>query len=165
MSIQAIAWVLETSRSELADRLVLIAIANHCDAHFCCWPSIDMIAAEARVSRATVFRSVKQLVLLGELEVSPGGRGKGRRSSYRVAHYQGSQDDTVNLDSTVSSTHRKGVTGATHKPLGTVTTCAASANVPQTWVPEGSLQQLSEEEKRKGKERLRELPLRERDSG
>lgn len=157
MSIQAVAWVLQNSKAELADRLVLIAIANHCDAHWCCYPSVDMIAAEAKVSRATVFRSVKELVRLGELEVAPGGRGKGQRSTYRVAHYLGSQDGTVELDFRVSSAHRKGLTGATHKPLGTVISAPGPGSRLQDWSSDGALEALSEEDKAKQSERLRHL--------
>lgn len=163
MSIQALAWVLQNSKAELTDRLVLIAIANHCDAHWCCYPSIDMIAAEARVSRSSVLRSIKELVRLAELEVSPGGRGKGQRSTYRLAHYQGCQDDTVKLDFTVSSATSKGVTGDTHKPLRNRTTRVRAAVEPPAWEPEGALQKLTQDEKARSQERLR--ALRERATG
>lgn len=158
MSIQALAWVLQNSKAELADRLVLIAIANHCDAHWCCYPSVDMIAAEARVNRATVFRSVKELVRLGELEVSQGGRGRGQRNTYRVAHYLGSQDETLNMDFRVASTQIKGRIYASHKePLGTVISARGTSRDIQPWSSDGALEALSEEAKTKNAERLRAL--------
>lgn len=85
MSIQAIAWVLENSVSEGYDRLVLLAIANHCDARgFNAYPAIDRIAIEARMHRRTVFRSIQSLCELGELEVVSRGGGRSRANQYRL---------------------------------------------------------------------------------
>jgi hypothetical protein len=68
MSVQALAWVLEHSRSEGNDRLVLISIANHASAvgHES-FPGASTIAREARCSERTVYRSLAALVSLGEL--------------------------------------------------------------------------------------------------
>lgn len=77
MSVQAMAWVLESSRATGSDRLVLLAIANHASKEGGeAWPSIPLIAAEARVSERTVSRSLIRLAALGELEVVRGG-GRG----------------------------------------------------------------------------------------
>ncbi|MGH9002127.1 MAG: helix-turn-helix domain-containing protein, partial [Acidimicrobiia bacterium] len=85
MSVQAIAWVLEHSIAEGYDRLVLLAIANHCDARgFNAWPSVDHIAREARVHRSTVFRSLEELARLGELKVIERGRGRSRPNHYEL---------------------------------------------------------------------------------
>lgn len=82
MSIQAVAWVLEHSSAKLADRLVLIAIANHADARgWNAWPSIDKIAEEAGVHEVTVWRSVKALEELGEIVAE---RRPGRPNRYRL---------------------------------------------------------------------------------
>lgn len=82
MSIQAVAWVLEHSKAELADRLVLIAIANHCDARgHNAWPSAKHIAREARVTRRTVQRAIQSLEKLGELIVE---RRPGRPSNFQL---------------------------------------------------------------------------------
>lgn len=84
MSIQAMGWVLEHSHAQGLDRLVLLAIANHADAKgLNAWPSVDLIVSEARVGRATVFRSLERLQRLGELEVLKGG-GRGNRNHYRI---------------------------------------------------------------------------------
>lgn len=80
MSIQAVAWVLEHSQAKLADRLVLIAIANHADARgWNAWPSIGKIAEEAGVHDVTVWRSITALEQIGELTVQ---RRPGRPSRY-----------------------------------------------------------------------------------
>lgn len=85
MSVQAIAWVLEESRAEGFDRLVLLAIANHVDGReWQAWPSVAQIAHEARVSRRTVFRCLLELKALGELEVTEGGHGRGQTNLYRI---------------------------------------------------------------------------------
>lgn len=83
-------WVLQHSESTLADRLVLLAIANHADATGCnAWPSRQLIAAEARVSISTVKRSVAALVDLGELEVSRQGAVESHADArYRTNAYR-----------------------------------------------------------------------------
>lgn len=92
MSIQAVAWVLEHSQATLADRLVLIAIANHCDGRgWNAWPAVPRIALEARVDRATVYRSITALEEAGELAVE---RKPGRSNRYGIGALMGSQDAT-----------------------------------------------------------------------
>lgn len=166
MSIQAIAWVLENSEAQLADRLVLLAIANHCDAHgFVAYPSVEQIAVEAGVSRRTVFRSIDQLVRMNELEVSK-NRGRGQRNTYRVAYYKRCQDDTVNplftvtsCPEKVTSTTIKGVTSGTHnrhEPSGTPAHVRTHAREGiQTWVPTGEREPLSNEQRKANLDRLR----------
>ena len=84
MSIQAMGWVLERSRSAGSDRLVLLAIANHADAQgMVAWPKVDLIAVEASVSRRTVFRSLENLVALDELEITS-GKGRGAVNTYYI---------------------------------------------------------------------------------
>lgn len=92
MSIQAVAWVLEHSEATLADRLVLIAIANHADARgWNAWPAVPQIAKEARVDRATVYRAIDALEDSGELIVE---RRPGKSNMYGIAALRGSQDAT-----------------------------------------------------------------------
>jgi hypothetical protein len=109
VSIQAVAWVLEHSKATLADRLVFIAIANHCDAHGCAWPAVPQIALEARVDRATVFRALNNIVELGELTIRS---RPGRASIYGIPAIMGSQDATGkgSQDATggVASTRQRG---------------------------------------------------------
>ena len=87
MSIQAVSWVLSTPGTNLPGnaRLVMIALANHADhtdGH--CWPTMELIAAEAGVSLRTVTRVIPQLVDNGFLEVRKrrGAHGEQRSSDY-----------------------------------------------------------------------------------
>lgn len=75
MSIQAVAWVLDNSRSRGFPRLVLISLANHADKETGeCWPAQRTIAAEAGISAGAVPAALRNLVALGEVEVvKPGG--------------------------------------------------------------------------------------------
>jgi hypothetical protein len=94
MSIQAIAWVLEQSEATLADRLVLLAIANHADARgWNAYPSVPRIAEEARVAEATVYRSLSTLEQSGELIVH---RHPGRSNKYVIAALNPSQIERGN---------------------------------------------------------------------
>jgi hypothetical protein len=84
MSVQTIAWVLESSKSRLGARLVLLSIANHASATGDnAWPSIPRIAREARVSDRQAQRAIAELVALKELQVLA-GEGPGGAHIYRV---------------------------------------------------------------------------------
>lgn len=115
------AWVLENSQAEGYGRLVLLAIANHADhSGTNAFPSVEKIAHEARVSRATVFRVLPKLVGLGELTIEKGGAGAGSTNRYHVqmkgsqtATLQGSQAETLQPQIRVSETPNKGLTAAT----------------------------------------------------
>ena len=77
MSIQAMAWVLDNSRSEGVARLVLIALANHYNVNTGqCDPGLRCIAREANCSTGGVQDAVRRLVDLGELIVAQPGKGK-----------------------------------------------------------------------------------------
>lgn len=69
MSIQAVAWVLDESKATNADRLVLIAVANHIGPTGWAWPNVETISREARLDRATVFRAIERLEESGELDI------------------------------------------------------------------------------------------------
>jgi Helix-turn-helix domain len=71
MSIQALVWVIEYSESRLADRCVLISIANHCDREGKnAWPSINTISHEAKVSPRQAQVSIARLAKTGELSIA-----------------------------------------------------------------------------------------------
>lgn len=148
MSIQAIAWVLEEAIAEMADRLVLLAIANHCDAHWTCFPSIELIAAEARVSRRTVFRCIDSLVLSGELAVTR-ARGRGHRNSYQVAPAKRCQVDTFDGLEKVSTTTLKGATGGT-QTISNRSTSRTRVHAREAWEAEGLLEAIPEEQRKAG---------------
>lgn len=67
MSIQALSWTLEHSTLTGFDRLVLIALANYCDEHGFAGATKKKLAKIARVSEATVWRSLCVAVEAGEL--------------------------------------------------------------------------------------------------
>lgn len=78
------AWVLESSKSRLASRLVLLSIANHADATgYNAWPSIPTIAREAHVSVRQAQRALLDLAKRGEVVVLLQA-GPNRSNIYRV---------------------------------------------------------------------------------
>lgn len=88
MALEPMIWALNHSRSKLAARLVLIALANN--AHHDgtdCYPSIAYIAEKANVSPSSVRTAIKDLVELGELEVTYNGGARGPNGTtnyYRI---------------------------------------------------------------------------------
>lgn len=93
MSVRVMSWVWEHSRAEGTDRLVLLAIADCAsDDGGNAWPSVDTLAAKAKVSERTVQRSIRSLRLLGEVDVVEGG-GRNRTNIYTVKMTP-RQDDT-----------------------------------------------------------------------
>lgn len=78
MSVQAMAWVLESSKARLGDRLVALAVANHADREGeNAWPSIETLALEAHLSQRQVQRALKSLESIGELRISPSSGPRG----------------------------------------------------------------------------------------
>lgn len=123
MSVQAMAWVFDHSESEGSDRLVLLAIANHCNAKEpAAWPSIATIAAEARVDRATVYRSLKRLVALGELNVVSGGN-RGVTNLYTLPLVPVATRDSLPVATRVAAGDGSRRNRATQNQKGTVEPC------------------------------------------
>lgn len=84
MSVQALSWVLDHSKSRLAARLVLLSIANHAnEVGDNAWPSVSRIAREAHVTDRQVQRALVGLVGLGELLIIHGA-GPGGAHVYQV---------------------------------------------------------------------------------
>lgn len=74
MSVKVSSWVWERSRTIGNDRLVLLAIADCCnDAGLEAYPSIEVLAAKTRLSRATVFRCLTRIAAIGELKIDGAG--------------------------------------------------------------------------------------------
>ena len=81
MSVQALSWVLNKSKSTLGSRLVLLSIANFADENgMNSWPKVPVIAQQARVSERQVQNCFKNLERLGELVIK---RGEGYNGSHR----------------------------------------------------------------------------------
>lgn len=159
MSIQAVAWVLEQSEATLADRLVLIAIANHADGKgWNAYPAVPLIAAEAKVDRATVFRALTTLEESGELVVH---RRPGRSNMYGITALMGSHDATGkgSQDATggVANTQKR---GRKMRPKPSVTVNEPAQRSPIDTSPIAPVRlptALSEETRRKGAEFFRTL--------
>lgn len=89
MSVEKISLVLNHSRAQGTEKLVLIGIANH-DGDGGAWPSVETLARYANVSERSVQRAISKLVDLGELEVhyQAGGsvntRADHRPNLYRI---------------------------------------------------------------------------------
>lgn len=80
MSVQAISWVMDHSRSRLGARLVLLSVANHAHADGTgAYPSKATIAREAGLSPRQVQRLIRELEDLGEVRVL---RGEGPRGAH-----------------------------------------------------------------------------------
>jgi hypothetical protein len=68
VSVQALSWVLEHSEARLADRLVLLSLADHAKADgTCAWPSVGTICRHARLSRRQVQYSLQALEQAGAI--------------------------------------------------------------------------------------------------
>jgi hypothetical protein len=68
MSVQAIGWVLENSKSSNTARCVLISIANHLGGDGSGWVYVDRICREANCSLNSYHRAIQWAVDNGELE-------------------------------------------------------------------------------------------------
>lgn len=95
MSVLVQALVYQHSEARLADRLVLLAIADEADDDGgSAFPSLRRIAHKARVSVSTASAAVKRLEDSGELEVErPETTGRGHHNRYRVLVGKGSESE------------------------------------------------------------------------
>jgi hypothetical protein len=87
MSVQAMVWVFEFSKSKGLDKLVLLSLANrHNLERRGCWPSRSTIAVDCGVHDATVKRSLGNLENLGEVSIEerPRESGPHRSNFYRL---------------------------------------------------------------------------------
>jgi hypothetical protein len=84
MSIQAVAWVLDSSESRGITRLVLLSLANHANEEAVCWPAQRTIAREAGIGTGTVSAALQRLVAIGEIEVVKPGTAR-LSTTYRLA--------------------------------------------------------------------------------
>ncbi len=98
--------------------IVLLALADWANDEGIAWPSVDTLAAKARVDRRTAQRIVRQLVKDGVLLIEEGG-GRGKRHHYRIrmAKRHPLQDSgissstvAVNLETAASDPENSGAT-------------------------------------------------------
>ncbi|WP_340676205.1 helix-turn-helix domain-containing protein [Paraperlucidibaca sp.] len=80
MSIKLMSSVFELSLRP-ADKLVLLALADHADDEGSAWPSIETLAKKSSTSRRTVLRILKELEQSGLLTRQKRSRKNGSRTS------------------------------------------------------------------------------------
>lgn len=80
MSIRVMSWVWENSPASGSELLLLLAIADFGDDDGIAFPKVEKLVKKARMSRASVFRSLKSLREDGSLEITQ----RGRASQYRI---------------------------------------------------------------------------------
>ncbi len=83
MSVKVMSWAWDIQLPP-TQKLILMAIADHCDDQGCCFPGQDRVAQKCGVSRRTVVRTVSLFERGGLLTVlrRHGGDGGGSRSNY-----------------------------------------------------------------------------------
>jgi hypothetical protein len=83
LSVKITTWVFEHSKASGGDLLVLLILADHADDEsWECWPSIERIAALARMSERGIRYCLKNLETLGEVIVKRPYRTQG--NIYRI---------------------------------------------------------------------------------
>jgi helix-turn-helix protein len=140
VSFKTVETVLEHSKSRGSARMVLVVIAecaNHegSDA----WPAVETIAHRAGISRASVYRQLKTLAELGELEVDSKG-GKHGCNRYRVTLIGGAQDATVSDRDSLT-----GDTEPSHSGSKTVSPVRPEPSEPSEEPPSTPLSPLTSE--------------------
>lgn len=107
LSIQAMSWVLEFSKSRHAARLVLISIANHCSVMGDnAWPAVATIAREANISERQVQYALKELEEIGELSFVD-GTGRGQTHKFSLPAFQQWVQTLHPLEKRVQSSHKR----------------------------------------------------------
>jgi Helix-turn-helix domain len=83
MSVHVLSWVLRNSEAQLADRLVLIVLADHAaEDGSQAYASVQTIASEARIDRRTAQRSLRRLE--AERAIRAAGKGRSDTTDYCV---------------------------------------------------------------------------------
>ena len=77
MSFQAMAWAVNQRTGDALGRCLLLTLANYADEHGKCWPSLNRLAEDCEMHRATVIRKLEALTERGlisrEQKVTPAG--------------------------------------------------------------------------------------------
>jgi Helix-turn-helix domain len=95
VSLQAVAWVLDFSKSSGLEKLVLIYLANyHNLKEKAAWPSIGRLAVAAGVSESTVKRCLASLEKLGEIRIIERKKEEGGNLSnyYKLPIFEGKRE-------------------------------------------------------------------------
>lgn len=117
MSVQAMSWVFDYSEAKHGARLVLIAMANHHNSMTgAIFPSVDLLAREARLSKTGTLKAIDELEREGHISVHrPETYGRGRFNRYVILGYE----EMVNAGDQSAKVHGfkgSGTPGCTEKP-------------------------------------------------
>lgn len=119
MSVEYLSKVFKESKSTLAARLVLLALADFANDHGECWPAVETIANKAMISERNARLCIRKLEESGELEVRINGARKAT-NLYRIIlggkNFQGEKDDKGEGQKTT-----KKLSEIAPEPSGTVT--------------------------------------------
>ncbi len=91
ISVEATRWVWTESRSERSARLVMLAIAAHCNEDGYAWPSQETIGECTRLSKPIILEAIEKLVELKELTYEKGGKGAGDTNRYYLLAFMESR--------------------------------------------------------------------------
>lgn len=84
MSIQAVAWAIQTRVGDTALKVLLIAICNYADEDWKCWPSQDRLAHDSEVSKRTIQRALKKLEAQGLVTIEARRHADGTQASSMI---------------------------------------------------------------------------------
>lgn len=114
--------VFEHSKAKGVDRMILLALADHCDDFGVAYPGVSRIAKKCLVSERTVQRAVQRIRKLGELEIMTGKgievHGHGHTNRYRVITNPGCQSVTPAAGRGDTGVTPRGDTAVSPKPSG-----------------------------------------------
>ena len=102
MSVKVMSDVWQSSQSKGTARLVLLAIADHCNPSGIAWPSLTRLASYVNVNRRNTINAINQLVELGELKRIKTGK-TGRATTYKISLGSVGSDTGVGGDTSVGS--------------------------------------------------------------
>lgn len=91
ISVEAVRWVFTNSQAERSARLVLVAIATHCNDDGYCWPGHEAIMRYTKLSKPIVIQAIEKLVEINEITVEKGGRGPGDTNHYYLSAFMESR--------------------------------------------------------------------------
>jgi hypothetical protein len=95
MTIQAVAWAIETRVGDPTLKVLLMALANHANSdEWEAWPKLETLAFEAEISKRTVQRGLERLKQLGLISIEHSFRPDGSQTSSRIRLLRGGQIDT-----------------------------------------------------------------------
>jgi len=100
MSVKIMGNVWEGSQAKGTARLVLLAIADHCNPAGIAWPSLGRLSKYVNVNRRNTINAINQLVELGELERVRTGK-TGVATTYKITLGSVARDTGVGVDTSV----------------------------------------------------------------